>query len=392
VEDFPAETRPYHDQLRGRSMLVRKARPLPVECIVRGYLSGSGWKDYQKTGAICGIPLPEGLKESDRLPAPIFTPSTKAELGEHDENIGFDDMVARIGGELAERIRRALVAAGDDGAARALGESWISTIHAMCARILRQHAFAAGVDPYFVVLDQVEASALEASALEQAIEESLATDEGSVALLDTFGFDTVAGAVLRVSASVRALGLEAGSVRTVGPGEAIGQLGRAAVELQQIAEELGALRQCKTVDGNIAAVATAARLVAGMSAGGSPDEDALGCLGSPGLRRLASVEGLNVLVDAAAAQIERARQSAAQQLVAGHERAFLELTGLFERRYAHLKQVRGALDFSDLEVETLRLLESHPRIADRYRARFAMLMLDEFQDTNVIQARIIGLL
>ena len=78
VADFPAVTRPYHEQLKGRSMLVKKARPLPVECIVRGYLSGSGWKDYQKTGTICGIALPEGLKESDRLPAPIFTPSTKA--------------------------------------------------------------------------------------------------------------------------------------------------------------------------------------------------------------------------------------------------------------------------------------------------------------------------
>jgi phosphoribosylaminoimidazole-succinocarboxamide synthase len=86
VNDFPAETRPFADILRGRSMLVRKTDPLPVECVARGYLSGSGWKDYQKTGAVCGVTLPAGLRDSDQLPEPIFTPATKAESG-HDENI-----------------------------------------------------------------------------------------------------------------------------------------------------------------------------------------------------------------------------------------------------------------------------------------------------------------
>ena len=105
VADFPAPCQKYADILRGRSMLVKKARPLPAECIVRGYLSGSGWKDYQATGAICGIPLPAGLKESDKLPEPIFTPSTKAELGTHDENISFDRMAELCGRELAEQVR-----------------------------------------------------------------------------------------------------------------------------------------------------------------------------------------------------------------------------------------------------------------------------------------------
>jgi phosphoribosylaminoimidazole-succinocarboxamide synthase len=91
-------------ELRGRMMLCRRARVLPVEIIVRGYLAGSGWKDYVRTGAVCGIELPEGLRESDRLPQPIFAPSTKAEVG-HDENIGFDAMVALVGSELAERVR-----------------------------------------------------------------------------------------------------------------------------------------------------------------------------------------------------------------------------------------------------------------------------------------------
>jgi len=86
VEDFPAAVRGHRDLLRGRSMLVKKTEPLPIECVARGFLSGSGWKDYKKTGAVCGIDLPPGLQESDRLPHPIFTPATKAETG-HDENI-----------------------------------------------------------------------------------------------------------------------------------------------------------------------------------------------------------------------------------------------------------------------------------------------------------------
>jgi phosphoribosylaminoimidazole-succinocarboxamide synthase len=90
--------------LEGRAMLVRRTEPVPIECVVRGYIVGSGWKDYQKTGAICGIPLPSGLRESDRLPQPIFTPSTKATTG-HDENISFDETVARIGVPLAEKLR-----------------------------------------------------------------------------------------------------------------------------------------------------------------------------------------------------------------------------------------------------------------------------------------------
>jgi len=105
VDDFPVETHPFREQLEGRSMLVKKARPLPVECIVRGYVSGSGWKEYKQKGSICGIPLPAGLLESARLEEPIFTPSTKAELGEHDENISFDEAARLCGREVAEQVR-----------------------------------------------------------------------------------------------------------------------------------------------------------------------------------------------------------------------------------------------------------------------------------------------
>jgi phosphoribosylaminoimidazole-succinocarboxamide synthase len=105
VNDFPAITHQYRDQLEGRSMLAKKAQPLPVECIVRGYLSGSGWKEYQQRGSLCSIPLPTGLVQSDKLPETLFTPSTKAELGEHDENISFEETIDLCGLETAEQVK-----------------------------------------------------------------------------------------------------------------------------------------------------------------------------------------------------------------------------------------------------------------------------------------------
>ena len=104
VGEFPAVARQHADVLRGRSMLVRKTEPLPVECVARGYLSGSGWKDYRATGAVCGVTLPAGLRDSDRLPAPIFTPATKAESG-HDENISEEQAGAIVGREMIARLR-----------------------------------------------------------------------------------------------------------------------------------------------------------------------------------------------------------------------------------------------------------------------------------------------
>jgi len=102
--DFPAPFDQFKDELAGRSMIVRKTQPLPIECVVRGYVSGSAWKDYRDTGKICGITLPTGLRESDRLTEPIFTPATKAATG-HDENIPFEQAAALIGKELAEKVR-----------------------------------------------------------------------------------------------------------------------------------------------------------------------------------------------------------------------------------------------------------------------------------------------
>src|SRR5215208_6716824 len=127
--DVPEET-------RGRAMLVERLDMVPVECVVRGYITGSGWKDYQATGAVCGIPLPEGLRESDRLPEPLFTPSTKAEEG-HDENISFDQMVSLVGAEMAERARDLAIALYRRGA----------EIAEPAGVILADTKFEIGIDP-----------------------------------------------------------------------------------------------------------------------------------------------------------------------------------------------------------------------------------------------------
>jgi phosphoribosylaminoimidazole-succinocarboxamide synthase len=116
--DFPAPFDKFSDDLAGRSMVVRKTKPLPIECVVRGYVSGSGWKDYSATGKICGIALSSGLRESDRLPAPIFTPATKA-ASSHDENISFEKAASLIGNALAEKVRAVSLEIYNRGAAYA---------------------------------------------------------------------------------------------------------------------------------------------------------------------------------------------------------------------------------------------------------------------------------
>jgi len=105
VKDFPEECQPYQEILKDRSMLVVKTEPLPVECVVRGYLSGSGWQEYQNSGEVCGVKLPQGLLESSKLEKPIFTPATKAEFGVHDENITFEKVEAIVGKALAQRLK-----------------------------------------------------------------------------------------------------------------------------------------------------------------------------------------------------------------------------------------------------------------------------------------------
>jgi phosphoribosylaminoimidazole-succinocarboxamide synthase len=119
VSEFPAALHPYADQLEGRSMLVKRAKMFPVECVVRGYLTGSGWKEYQASGTVCGIPLPAGLKDGSRLPEPLYTPSTKGEMGTHDENINYAATEALVGASDAAELRRLTLAIYGKAAAHA---------------------------------------------------------------------------------------------------------------------------------------------------------------------------------------------------------------------------------------------------------------------------------
>jgi len=125
VNDYPDEFKKHSDVLDKRSMLVKKADPLPIECIVRGYITGSGWSSYQKKGHVCGIKLPKGLKESDKLEQPLFTPSTKAEVGDHDINISFDEAVKIIGPKKAEELKNLSLEIYKTGAEYALSKGII---------------------------------------------------------------------------------------------------------------------------------------------------------------------------------------------------------------------------------------------------------------------------
>ena len=125
VNRFPAALAPWKDELEGRAVLVRKASPLPVECIVRGYITGSGWKDYQATGSLCGYTLPANLRESDKLEPAIFTPSTKAELGEHDENISVAAAARLLGEDMARKVEETSLAIYEAGRTYAAGRGII---------------------------------------------------------------------------------------------------------------------------------------------------------------------------------------------------------------------------------------------------------------------------
>ena len=125
VNEYPKDFKPHSAALDKRSMLVKKAEPLPVECIVRGYITGSGWSSYQKEGHVCGIQLPRGLKESDKLAQPLFTPSTKAEIGDHDINISFDEAVKLVGSEKAEKLKNLSLEIYKKGAEYALSKGII---------------------------------------------------------------------------------------------------------------------------------------------------------------------------------------------------------------------------------------------------------------------------
>lgn len=297
----------------------------------------------------------------------------------------------KAAGELAERIRRELGRADRHDAARRIGEAWISTIHGMCARILRQYAFDAGIDPRFGILDAAEAAALETEALEGAVRELLACDSQAIGLFDEFGFDVVSAAVRDARASTRALALDIDAIKVAAPTDALDTLSGIVPKLRDVASALDGLRQTATVStSSVSARRVAEAIEAALQApSATATATILEGLSAHGIRSHASVEGLADLTTEARSLIEEARRCAAQLAVAPQETTLLALAARFAQSYEEMKRARGVLDFEDLQVMTACLLESRPDVAAEVRARFAMVMVDEFQDANALQLKIV---
>ena len=295
----------------------------------------------------------------------------------------------KAAGELAERIRRELTAAGRTDAARKTGEAWISTIHGMCRRILREYAFDAGIDPHFSVLDEVEAAALETVAFEEAVAPLVRGDAAVSALFDAYHFDEVVSAARGIRARIRALGMSADDIGTIGEEAVRSHLLMAAESLAEIARMIDTESPHTGLAGNRAAAATAADAITAACATSPIDATALAAqLAAVTFSKRGTADGLKESADRGRQLVGDAQRCAAQLLVAPHERAFLTVLRAFDERYRKMKVERGALDFEDLQTHTATLLERNPQIAARYRSRFAMLMIDEFQDTNELQLRI----
>lgn len=291
--------------------------------------------------------------------------------------------------ELIERIREGLLYEGHARAARLVGDAWISTIHGMCSRILRGHALEAGLDPRFTVLDQVESSILLEESLDETLGRMVGDGQFVAELVDSYTFRTVADGLVCVRADLAAAGVDTGAVRTVDERHVRQRMQRAAVQAREISEAFAMLRATKTTQGNAAAAAALGEALEVAAGSGNAGHALIEEAGRCRFRRASSIEGNNELVDEARSLVTEARACGAQMAVAPYESAFLRVLEQFADAYAQAKKARGALDFEDLQENVVRLFASRPDVARRYRDNFAMVMVDEFQDTNAQQMRII---
>jgi ATP-dependent exoDNAse (exonuclease V) beta subunit len=321
-----------------------------------------------------------------------------AVLGERSETPAAMDEVLTVtftdkaAGEIAERVRGALLLEDKQALARRADEAWISTIHSLCSRILRRHAFDAHLDPRFTVCTEVEAAVLSEQALEQVARELMRSDSALERLVVDLGASAVAGMVRVAYDQVRSLGHHTWALvlPELAGAAALGDLAR---RLSDVAEELRALPSTATIDGNIESIGRAASALGSLAAHVTPGlaELALEELGSTKLPRRGSADA-KALAEAGLAIVDTARELAATVAVAPSAQALRTLLVAFERRFDELKDARGMLDFEDLQIRTAELLEGRPDIAAAYRSRFAEVMIDEFQDTNALQMRIIRVL
>jgi len=293
--------------------------------------------------------------------------------------------------ELAERVRAALIAEGRHDAARRTGDAWISTIHTMCSRILRENALDAGIDPDFQILDQVEASVIESEALEHALSETMELPDVR-ALLDMYGEAGVLAAAQSVRSAVRSLGLDVTAVQTVPAEEALTQLAAIGRRFREVGASLCALPSIKTIESCASAVERVAGVVEEVCAGAGHErlKAALSEISTTSMtRRDVSAHEYRPLAEEAHDLVNTARTCVAQLMVRDLEEGFMTFLVAFDRHYDAMKRARGALDFEDLQVVTARLLAERPDVAAGLRARFAMVMVDEFQDTNELQLSIV---
>lgn len=297
----------------------------------------------------------------------------------------------RAAGELAERIRGSLVAEGATDESRRVEEAWISTIHGMCSRILRQHAFEAGLDPRFVVATEVEAGMLAHQALETAIQDAIDAGDADInRLVDTLSFADIATAVGRVYADVRSMGRSTTEVARLSSEAVDDRIDQVEAAIGRITDRMTATCRTglKTVSDNIERLSACTCDASLRAADRAVTTHAVPPGGFARLKRLAGDEIHNTLVDEADALFDELERLVAQLLVAPHEEALLRLLVRFDEYYASCKAQRSLLDFEDLQVAVAELFDAHPKIAEEYRRRFAMVMIDEFQDTNALQLSI----
>lgn len=296
----------------------------------------------------------------------------------------------RAAGEIAERIRGALVKEGAMAQARHVEEAWISTIHGMCARILRQHAFDAGLDPRFGIATEVECGILAREAFDDVARTRLAAgDPALTIMLETLGVDEVLGAVRSVYAEARSRGCGAQGFECLDDA-------RIRVEVDRVARDLAALGEdmctacdstSKRVQGNIACLNAVAEFASTVAMADLETIEA--GLRAPGsLTRSGRDEVHDGLVEAARDRIGELDLLLAQICARPYEKVLTELVAGFDAAYGNLKAERSLLDFEDLQVCVADLFERRPDIAAGYRRRFRMVMIDEFQDTNALQMKI----
>ncbi len=300
--------------------------------------------------------------------------------------VTFTDKAA---GELSERVRSTLLRAGRENEARAVEDAWVSTIHGMCSRILRRHAFEIGLDPRFGVCTNVQSAVLIQEAFEEAARAAFEDSPDVEALILDFGAAAVSGAIVTAYGELRSMGRSPGDVVLCADPSA-GDLTRMAKEFEELAAAFAAFPETMTTAQNATAARDAATLLHELAAGPGSIESARAALGHLGTQRFykrGSAE-VKACAEEGSARLGEAAGALTQIVCSPYESAFATLLERFAARYEAMKDTQGLLDFEDLQIKTAQLLEEHPDVAARYQAAFRHVMIDEFQDTNALQMRI----